>query len=127
MVWTKLAYLSFPAAFMPKKLPGKGWLKADVGGRYRNVLKKEFIKAGVPWEYDPQTYKRSNSLHPFQYPPKESKKLVNKAIRVAKITKALEKQDELQLKYRQERANKKRLTGFDAVIQLAIINNLKRK
>ena len=73
------------------------------------------------------TYKRSNSLHPFQYPPKESKKLVNKAIRVAKITKALEKQDELQLKYRQERANKKRLTGFDAVIQLAIINNLKRK
>jgi hypothetical protein len=126
MVWTRLAYLSLPSAFVPQKI-GSKWIGAEVGARYRNVLRKEFLKAGVPWEYDPIKFKKPNSKHPFQKPPKLSKKYEIKAIRIAKITKALSRQDELQLKYRQETANKKRLTGIDHFIASTLGNYLKDK
>ena len=126
MVWTKLAYLSFPQAFLPRKM-GRGWIGATVGGKYRNILKKEFLKAGVPWEYDPPKFQRPSSAHPFEKMPKVPRSVNLKSIRVAKITRALAKQDELQLKYRQEAANKKRITGIDHFIASSLGNFLKNK
>lgn len=126
MVWTKLAYLSFPQALMPSKM-GRKWVGAAVGGKYRSILKKEFLKAGVPWEYETKNYIDSKYTHPFEKPPKEKKMIKQKIMRVAKITKALTKQDELQLKHRQETANKKRLTGLDFFFASSLGNFLKNK
>jgi hypothetical protein len=126
MVWTKLGYLAFPQAFAPQRL-GRKWVGAAVGSRYRNVLKKEFLKAGVPWEYDHQTYTDPRFVHPYAKPPKEKQRVKNKTMRVERITRALAKQDELQLKYRQDVASKKRLTGVDFVIASLVGNYLKGK
>lgn len=125
MVWTKLAYLSFPEAFLPRRL-GKGWIGAAVGGRYRNVLKKEFLKAGVPWEYDPKHFKPKGP-HPFDMAPKPQKKIALKAMRVTMIKRALARQDDLQLKYRQETANKKPNKGLDLLFQSTLGNFIKGK
>jgi hypothetical protein len=126
MVWTKLSYLSFPQAFTATKV-GKKWLGAEVGSRYRSVLKKEFLKAGVPWEYDPVRYQKKEPLNPFEQSPKLPQSVKNKRMRVARIERALAKQDELQLKHRQEVASKKRLTGLDFFMMSSLGNVLRNR
>ena len=126
MVWTKLAYLSLPEALLPHKV-GKKWFGALIGAKYRSTLKREFLKAGVPWEYDQVKFKRPGSMHPFEKAPKTPKKIEQRAIRVTMIKRALARQDDLQLKYRQETANKKRLTGIDFMFQSSLGNFLKNK
>ncbi|CAG9335330.1 unnamed protein product [Blepharisma stoltei] len=110
-MWTKLAYLS-PEAFYGNLVNGK-WMRAALSARYRNVLRKEFLKAGVPWEYDPV---KAPGRHPYDRAPKIPARYRNKAIRIEKISKALERQDELILKNREEMAKKKRLTGLDKFV-----------
>lgn len=126
MVWTKLGYLNFTQAFAPTKM-GRKWIGPAVSARYRQVLKKEFLKAGVPWEYDPTPHQTKNSVHPFDRPPKVPQSVKHKRMRVARIERALAKQDELQLKYRQETANKKRLTGIDFLFVSGLGSLLKTK
>lgn len=88
------------------------------------MLKKEFLKAGVPWEWDPV---KMPGRHPFDRAPKFPKSVRDKHLRVAKIKAALEKQDEIQLKYRQEVLNKKKLGGFDLLVASALGNFTKGK
>lgn len=120
-MWTKLANLSLSEALLPKVINGK-WRGAEISSRYRNELRKEFLKAGVPWEWDK---KHTIEKHPFDRPPKHTKRLRNKADRIARINKALEKQEDLKLKYRQELAKKKPLVGFDFFIRSSIGNYVK--
>jgi len=116
MVWTKLAYLHFPECFKPQLVNGK-WRGAEVGSRYRHMLRKEFLKAGVPWEFEaPKTTQK----HPYDRTPKHPHLLREKAARVKKITKALENQDALIAKYRQDFLNSRRLSGADYMLRNAL-------
>lgn len=126
MVWTKLSYLSFPEALTASKV-GKKWMGAAVGGRYRAILKKEFLKAGVPWEYDTPRYKTTPNISPFEIRPRESSNIKKKIMRVSKIERALARQDEIQLKHRQDTANKKRLTGLDFFFMSSLGNVLRNR
>lgn len=126
MVWTKLGYLNFSQAFAPTKI-GKKWIGPAINSRYRQVLKKEFLKAGVPWEFEPTHFEKKASLHPFDRIPKVPLSVKHKRMRVARIERALSKQEELQLKYRQEVANKKRLTGIDFLFVSGLGSLLKTK
>jgi hypothetical protein len=126
MVWTKLSYLNFSQVFSPTKV-GNKWVGAAVNSRYRQTLKKEFLKAGVPWEYDPTHFEKRSPMHPYERPPKVPRNVKNKRMRVAKIERALAKQDDLQLKYRQETANKKRLTGLDFLFVSSLGSLLRTK
>lgn len=122
MVWTKLAYLKFPECFKPQLVNGK-WRAAEVGSRYRNLLRKEFLKAGVPWEFEPAP--TAPAHHPYDRAPKHSKQLLEKANRIRRITKALENQEAMIAKYRQEYLNNKRLTGADYMIKTALGSYIK--
>jgi hypothetical protein len=121
MVWTKLAYLRFPECFKPQLINGK-WRGAEVGSRYRSLLRKEFIKAGVPWEFEAA---KTTQRHPFDRAPKHSLLLREKAARVKKITKALENQDALISKYRQDFLNSRRLAGADYLVRTALGSYIK--
>ena len=126
MVWTKLSYLSFPEAFTASKV-GQKWMGAAVGGRYRAILKKEFLKAGVPWEYDTKRFQKTPPINPFEIQPRQSRSIKKKLMRVSKIERALARQDDLQLKHRQDTANKKRLTGLDFFFMSSIGNALRNR
>ena len=121
MVWTKLAYLRFPECFKPQLINGK-WHGPEVSSRYRSLLRKEFIKAGVPWEFEPA---KTTQRHPFDRAPKHSLLLREKAARVKKITKALENQDALISKYRQDFLNSRRLAGTDYLVRTALGSYIK--
>ena len=114
MVWTKLAYLRFPECIRPQLVNG-AWRGAEVGARYRNVLRKEFLKAGVPWEYEVKA--EASTRNPFDRSPKHTKDQHNKATRIRKIIKALENQDTLIAKHHQDRSNSKRLVGADYLVK----------
>jgi len=123
-MWTKLNYLSLGEALFPKKVNGN-WRGAEISARYRAALRKEFLKAGVPWEWDRP--KKPFSEHIFNKPPKMNKHIRTKEIKIARITKALQKQDELKLKHRQEQLNKKKPTGLDAFFASSLGNFIKGK
>lgn len=122
-MWTKLLNLNLPEALIRKSVNGK-WMHPGLTSRYRNVLKKEFLKAGVPWEYDPV---KPPGRHPYDRAPKIPARYRNKAIRIEKINKALERQDDLKLKYRQEITAKKRFSGIDQFFTSSLGNFSKGK
>ena len=68
MVWTKIPYMTLSEAIRPHFVNGV-WKKAAIGARYRNVLRKEFLAAGVPWEFEQAKPER----HPFHRTPKGNK------------------------------------------------------
>lgn len=121
-MWTKLAYLKLPEAILSTTI-GKRHIPAPLSARYRGVLRKEFLKAGVPWEYDIPQKER----HPFDRPPKLPKDKRNRVAKVNRIIKALDRQNELEMKYRQDVANKKRLTGFDIMMKLTLGSIVRKK
>ena len=122
-MWTKLANLSFAEAFVPTIVNGK-WRGAAVSARYRAMLRKEFAKAGVPWNWD---LPKSAGPHPFDRAPKFSRHVRNKPFRVEKIKAALAKQEDMILKHRQETLNKKRPAGIDLIYASALGNFVKGK
>jgi hypothetical protein len=122
VMWTKLAYLTLPEALL-STMVGKRRMPAPLSARYRGALRKEFLKAGVPWEYDQPREGR----HPFDRAPKLPKHIRNRSAKVSRIVKALERQNELQTKYRNDVASRKRLTGLDILLKSTLGSLIKKK
>jgi hypothetical protein len=120
-MWTKIPFLNVAEAIKPTLVNGH-WHKAKLSARYKNVLRKEFLKAGVPWEHG----KPLSPNHPFEKVPKRTKHDRKKAERVQRIIKALEKQPDLIAEYRKKRVMAKPLTGFDELIRQTLIHKIKK-
>lgn len=123
-MWTKIPYMTLSEAVRPHFVNGV-WKKAALGSRYRNVLRKEFLKAGVPWEFEGQQTKPAK--HPFHRAPKGNKDQRTKKERVERIIKALERQPEIQLEHRKKMAKDKPLTGLDFLTKQTLIYSIKKK
>ena len=121
-MWTKIPYMTLSEAMKPQFVNGV-WKKAALGGRYRNVLRKEFLKAGVPWEFE----QPKSARHPFHRAPKGNKDQRTKKERVERIIKALERQPEIQLEHRKKIAKEKPLTGLDYLAKQTMIWSIKKK
>lgn len=115
-MWTKLANLNLSEALFPKVINGK-WIGAEISSRYHGALKKEFLKAGVPWEWEKQ---HTIERHPFDRAPKHTKRIRTRAEKIGRINKALERQEDLKLKYRQELSKKKPIVGLDFFIRSSL-------
>ena len=76
-MWTKLAYVSLPAAFKAQKISG-AFQRAHISLRYKNVLKKEFLKNGVPWLFEPVKV----DINPRHKTPKGHKRSQEKIVRL---------------------------------------------
>lgn len=118
-MWTRLLYHStLKDAFLPQLVKGK-WMRPAISGRYRQVLKKEFRAAGVPWVLD-SGKQNTVKINPRNKKPKGHKAEQLKIIKLEKIKKSLLNTDEAMLKYRQERLNNRRLKGNDIMFSQTI-------
>ena len=110
-MWTRLLYQSsLKEAFTPRMIKGK-WIKPLISSRYKAMLKKEFQLAKVPWPLEVVA-----KTNPRNKKPKGHKSETLKIIKLEKIKKTLAMNDEIILKYRQEKLNTRRLKGNDNLI-----------
>eukprot|EP01017_Pseudomicrothorax_dubius_P016006 TRINITY_DN1822_c0_g1_i3.p2 TRINITY_DN1822_c0_g1~~TRINITY_DN1822_c0_g1_i3.p2 ORF type:complete len:171 (-),score=51.35 TRINITY_DN1822_c0_g1_i3:462-974(-) len=112
-MWTRLLYLNLPQAMKPQRI-GHGWRRAELGGRYRALLRKTFRLNGVPWIYEPV---RNPEMNPYNRKPKGKKFLHSRPTRLAKIKKALADSAMTEQKLRQEKMNNRKLSGLDLLIK----------
>ena len=68
--------------------------------------------AGVPWIYD----LKNDKSNPRDKRPKSKKRDGDRVLRLEKIEKALIESGEKEVEYRQERLNKRKLGGSDAML-----------
>ena len=71
-------------------------------------MRKEFLKAGVPWTYEPEKTDENNPRHRT---PKRPKHIREKAVRLSEIKALVEKNDKMVLDYRQEFLNNRKFRG----------------
>lgn len=72
------------------------------------MVKKEFLKAGVPWTYEPEKSEESNPRHKT---PKKPKHIREKAVRLSEIKALVDRNEKTVLDYRQEFLNNRRFRG----------------
>lgn len=117
-MWTRLLYQnSLKDAFTPHFIKGR-WMPPLISNRYRQMLKKEFRLAHVPWPLE--TIGNSPKINPRNKKPKGHKDDQLKMIKLDKIKKAISNTDEVMLKYRQERLNNRRVRGNDYLVSKAL-------
>ncbi|KRX10891.1 hypothetical protein PPERSA_12173 [Pseudocohnilembus persalinus] len=116
-MWTKLLWMEFPKALKPTKF-GTQRASAMISKRYQAVLKKQFRINDIPWIFQP--HKSIYENNPRNRKPKGTKLERNRPLRIAKIQKNLELNEQAELDYRLNRLNNKKLTGLDLYIQKAI-------
>ena len=114
-MWTRLLFQSsLKSAFAPQLINGK-WIKPPISNRYKQMLRKEFRLALVPWPLE--VLKKKN---PRNKKPKGHKAEQIKVIKLEKIKKMLTTNDDIMLKYRQEKLNSRKLKGVDKLVSLAL-------
>ena len=116
MVWTKLLYVDIGKAIRPNMVEGV-WRRPEVSARYKATLKKHFQLEGLPWLYESNIRTTTNPRHKK---PKGHKHEFKKPIHLAKVKKSLEESQEALDKFRRDRQNGRKLTGFDKIIQLTV-------
>ena len=94
-------------AIKPQKVDGQ-WLGAQISGRYKSVVKKEYIKAGVPWVYEPE---KNEEINPRHKQPKRPKFMRNKSVRLSELKSLVQRNDQIVNDYRQEFLNNRRYRG----------------
>ena len=99
-MWTRLFYLSAKTAFKTHLADGRLVHRA-LPNRYQNMLKKQFRIHNVPWTF---TKLPDDAMNPRHKRPKGSKVDLSKQ--------RVKRRDEQILKHRQEKLNKRKLTGY---------------
>lgn len=74
----------------------------------RNILRKEFLKAGVPWVYEPEKTDDKNSRHKK---PKLHKSFRDRAVRLSELKSLVERNDQMIMEYRNEMLNNRKYKG----------------
>lgn len=113
-MWTKLLYVDVSKAIKPSFVQGV-WRRPEISSRYKASLKKHFQLAGLPWIYESNIPTTKNPRHKK---PKGHKHEMKKPIHLAKVKKALAESEEAMDKWRKERLNGRKLTGFDRMVKL---------
>jgi len=72
------------------------------------VLRKEFLKAGVPWVYEPEKSDEKNSRHKK---PKLHKSFREQPKRLAELKSLVERNQQMVMEYRNEMLNNRRYKG----------------
>lgn len=113
-MWTRLFYLSAKTAFKTHLADGRLVHRA-LPNRYQNMLKKQFRIHNVPWTF---TKLPDDAMNPRHKRPKGSKvdlskqRVKRRDERAKKVYSYLKTADEQILKHRQEKLNKRKLTGY---------------
>jgi hypothetical protein len=80
----------------------------------RNVIRKQFIEAGVPWTYEQP---KSDEANPRHKAPKKPKWIRNKSVRLSEIKSLVDKNDQLVNEYRQEFLNNRKYKGASRFVK----------
>ena len=127
-MWLKLLKAdNLEKLFKPKLVNGV-WRQAEINGRKRNLLRKWFYRAGLPWIFKP-IRPPIDTASIYNKEPKGNGRQRSMSIRIAEIRKNLLEMDGKVREYRQKHLDGRPYRGMDRVIKdtLLALGKTKKK